>query len=108
MKGVNAMKCYVCDVQKVDYADKRTGEPRSFIRFGCVRNSMKSSIGKEVCEVLVFDSMKAVYSGLVRDFAQDDFAKLEGGFIEVDFDNRGQLCNFEVLPPDPDAVVWGF
>ena len=102
------MKHLVVGVEKVDYVDKKTGEPRSFIKLGCVAKSLKTSSGKQVCEVMLFDSLTNVYSGLLRDFSRDNFENLNNRLINIEYDSNKQICEFEVLPPDPDSVIWGF
>lgn len=101
------MKYLVVGVEKIDYVDKKTGEPKSFVKLGCVTQSLRTSSGRQVCEVMVFDSLVNLYSNLIRNFSANNFESLNNRHINIEYDNNKQICVFEVLPPDPKSVIWG-
>lgn len=93
-RRVKCMKLYVTGVNRLSGTSKKTGKPYDFLDVACI-GKRTEGFGVAAVSSLALDPI------LFKDYDDVDFPII----CSVDFDQRGRVCDFDVVERSTDSVI---
>ena len=103
------MKCLIVNAESFSHVDKKTGELVKAIAFDVVGRNLSKSSGKCVLEGIYVGTkyQSSLYNILIT-ACNGDVSNFNNTFVNIEFDNKKNIVDFESIKTDKPVVTWGF
>lgn len=102
------MKCLIVNAKSFTYTDKTTKETVPAIVLDVVKNVALNSSGKGTKEMFVGRKYQEELYNRLSLVCNGNFIFYNNKLIDFEFDDDGNVVNFEIVKTERPAVTWGF